>query len=267
MSTPRDRLLVDVARLAALPRERLVILAAGRRGDFTGETGVVPGAIPVTLEDDLAGEAHGVRGRLPLPEPAALTERLRRWGVHDDSVVVVYAATPTTTPSVATRAWFVLRWAGLPDVRLLDGGADAWRRAGYPLVPPLPLAGAPGTATARPGHLPTLDADEAALAARRGPLYDTRSGDQFALGHIPGAASLPVGQVFRDGRLLPPQELAARVGYTGDDGPPPAAYCGGGVAATGVAFAFATLGVTVPVYVASWSGWTADADRPVATGA
>lgn len=267
MLTPRDRLLVDVARLAALPRERLVVLAAGRRAEFTGETAVVPGAIRVTLEDDLAGEPDGVRGRLPLPEPAALTERFRRWGVHDDSVVVVYAATPATSPSVATRAWFVLRWAGLRDVRVLDGGADAWQHAGHPLAPPLPEAEKPGTATARPGHLPTLDADGAALAARRGPLYDTRSGDQFALGHIPGAVSLPVGEVFRNGRLLPTEDLAARIGHTGDDEPAPAAYCGGGVAATGVAFAFATLGVTVPVYVASWSGWTADADRPVETGA
>ncbi|MDQ7907396.1 rhodanese-like domain-containing protein [Phytohabitans sp. ZYX-F-186] len=264
MSTPRDRLLIDAERLAALPRERLVVLAAGRRDDFAaaGQQQVIPGALPVVLEDDLAGDPDGVHGRLPLPTPAALTQRLRRWGVHDDSVVVVYAATPKTTPSVATRAWFVLRWAGLPDVRLLDGGVEAWTRAGKPLAAPLHGA-EPGTATATPGHLPTLDADEAALAAGNGRLYDTRSAGQYALGHIPGAASLPVGRVFQDGRLLPPDELAAIA--AGTDAP--AAYCGGGVAATGVAFAFATLGVTVPVYVASWSGWTADTARPVETKA
>jgi thiosulfate/3-mercaptopyruvate sulfurtransferase len=46
----------------------------------------------------------------------------------------------------------------------------------------------------------------------------------------------------------------------------PAAYCGSGVTAARMALAGATAGIDVDVYVGSWSGWTADPTRPVATG-
>ncbi|MEV8517741.1 rhodanese-like domain-containing protein [Dactylosporangium sp. NPDC051484] len=208
------------------------------------------------LEEDFAAPADGERGRLPLPDVRSLTDRIRSWGIDGDTPVIVYAARGELV-SAATRAWFVLRWAGLSDVRLLDGGLDAWRAEGggtEDIATTAPAA--PGTFVASSGHLPTIDADRAARFGAQGHLLDARDEAAYDGGHIPGAR-LVASPVFDNGRLNSAQTLRSAL-------PTPAAvYCGAGVSATTVAFAYATLGRTVPVYVASWSGWTADADRPI----
>jgi thiosulfate/3-mercaptopyruvate sulfurtransferase len=58
-----------------------------------------------------------------------LSDTFTRTGIHADSIVVVYSPSADGV-NVATRAWCVLRRAGLADVRVLDGGLDAWVAAG-----------------------------------------------------------------------------------------------------------------------------------------
>ena len=100
--------------------------------------GHIPGAPHLPLEPALAGLA-GERGRHPLPDPEVLQEHLRRCGVDDDSSIVVY---DQQTSLAAGRAWWILRWAGLTDVRVLDGGLAAWVAAGFPVATasPAPMA-------------------------------------------------------------------------------------------------------------------------------
>src|SRR4051794_32053168 len=114
----------------------------------------IPGAVYADLESELAAPADPVRGRHPLPELEVLQEAARRWGLDDDSPVVVYDAVANLS---AARAWWVLRWAGVRDVRLLDGGLDAWRAAAYELEAG-PATDRHGTVTLRPGALEALDA-------------------------------------------------------------------------------------------------------------
>ena len=90
----------------------------------------LPGAPHLDLDAALAGPP-GARGRHPLPDPAVLEAALRAAGVGDDDEVVVY---DQATSLAAGRAWWVLRWAGHPQVRVLDGGLEAWRRAGMPVT-------------------------------------------------------------------------------------------------------------------------------------
>lgn len=119
--------------------------------------GHVPGAVYVSLDDELAAHGEPEEGRHPLPSPAAFQASARRWGLDDDRAVVVY---DDWNSFAAARAWWMLADAGV-DVRVLDGGWRAWRDAGLPLETRT-AAPAPGNITLAAGRLPRLDIDEAA---------------------------------------------------------------------------------------------------------
>jgi thiosulfate/3-mercaptopyruvate sulfurtransferase len=232
--------------------------------------GHVPGAVYVDLEDELAAHGEPTDGRHPLPAVADLQASARRWGVDDGDAVVVYDGDGNLS---AARAWWLLRWAGVADVRLLDGALPAWVDAGQPLdthdVEP-----APGNVTLTAGALPTIGPDEA--AAFGGVLLDARAAERFRgetepvdpkAGHIPGAVSAPTtGNLTPDGRFRPAGELRERFAAVGADGTRPvAAYCGSGVTAAHEVAALAIAGIDASLYPGSWSQWS-NLDLPVATG-
>jgi thiosulfate/3-mercaptopyruvate sulfurtransferase len=268
--------LVEPAALLALLHDpRLVLLDVRWRLDAPDgrpayREGHLPGAVYVDLDGDLAGEPGGTRGRHPLPEAADLEAAARRWGVRQDSVVVAYDDLGGMS---AARAWWLLRDAGV-DVRVLDGGLAAWRRAGLPLEQG-DVRPEPGDVRLAPGSLPVIDADGA--AAFDGSLLDARAGERYRgevepvdprAGHIPGAMSVPTaGNLDADGRFLDAAALRARFASLGVrlDGPV-AVYCGSGVTASHELLALAVAGVDGALYPGSWSAWSNDPDRPAATG-
>jgi thiosulfate/3-mercaptopyruvate sulfurtransferase len=268
-------------RLAAGERPVLLdvrwSLAGADRDGY--RAGHLPGAGFLDLDAELAGPP-GAAGRHPLPDPAVLQDALRRAGVDDGSAVVVY---DERDASAAARAWWLLRWAGLADVAVLDGGYQAWVAAGLPVEsgpPAKPGPGArgrPGSVTVRPGGLPTVDADGAAgLAVRPGSvLLDARAAARYrgevepidpVPGHIPAAVNLPYTELLEpDGRLRPPESLAAALAAAGaGPGAPAAAYCGSGVTACLLVLAGAVAGVELALYPGSYSEWCA-LGRPVDT--
>ncbi|MHA7132226.1 sulfurtransferase [Oerskovia turbata] len=282
----RDAVLVSAEALRA-------DLAAGARGlvllDVRWALGVtdgreqhlaghVPGAVFVDLETELAARPSPARGRHPLPDLADLQAAARRWGVRAGSRVVAYDAVGATS---AARAWWLLRWAGVTDVRLLDGGLDAWTAAGFPLESG-DVVPEPGDVVLSQGELPTLTPDDAARLASSGGgvLLDARAGERFRgevepvdprAGHVPGAVSAPTtGNLGPDGRFLDEGALRERFAGLGVRGGPDqevGVYCGSGVTAAHEVAALATLGVDAALYAGSWSQWSNDETRPVATGA
>jgi thiosulfate/3-mercaptopyruvate sulfurtransferase len=235
--------------------------------------GHLPTAVFTDLDRDLAGPP-GPGGRHPLPEPAAFQAAMRAAGVRQDRAVVVYDDADST---IAARGWWTLRYFGHQNVRVLDGGYRAWGRAGHAVTQAEP-GPAPGDFTARPGHMPALDAAGAQATALTGRLLDARSAERYrgetepvdpVAGHIPGAVSAPtIGNVNADGTFAGAAELAARFAALGvsGDGPAVGAYCGSGVTAAHEVLALALAGVPAALYVGSWSNWVADPDRPIATG-
>jgi thiosulfate/3-mercaptopyruvate sulfurtransferase len=152
-------------------------------------------------------------------------------------------------------------------VRLLDGGYQAWIAAGQPVSTAEPEP-EPGDVVLSPGHLPVLDADEAAALAARGQLYDARGQGQFAAGRIPGAVAAPTTESLTAGGLLRDEPaLRDRFAALGIDGSKPVGvYCGGGVAGAHELAVLASLGLPAALFVGSFSAWSADPARPVETG-
>ncbi|WP_371630773.1 sulfurtransferase [Streptomyces sp. NBC_00341] len=234
------------------------------------EAGHIPGAVYVDLDSELAGPA-GSGGRHPLPEPAQFGAVMRRAGVGRDSSVIVYDGGQGWA---AARAWWLLRWTGHRDVRVLDGGLAAWTGELSKETP----APAEGDFVPEPGALPLLDADGAAALASSGLLLDARAAERYrgdvepidrVGGHIPGAVSAPtVENVGADGRFLSAQTLAARFTGLGADGDAVdvGVYCGSGVSGAHEVLALEVAGFTAALYAGSWSQWSADEIRPVATG-
>ena len=234
--------------------------------------GHIPGARFVDLDRELAGPPGP--GRHPLPDAGAFGAAMRAAGVSAEHGVVVYDA---GTSVAAARAWWVLRYFGHPDVRVLDGGIDAWVAEGLPVTSEEP-APAAGDFVPSPGHMPLLDASGAAELARTGLLLDARAAERFrgevepvdaVAGHIPGARSAPTTEnVDASGRFLDPQRLGERFTALGaSPGVPVGAYCGSGVTAAHEVLALTIAGVQNPsLYVGSWSDWITDRSRPIATG-
>lgn len=237
----------------------------------------IPGARYADLERDLSGEVvPGVTGRHPLPRPQHLIEKLRNWGLNNDSDIVLYDDGPG---AFAARAWWLLAWLGKRDgVYLLDGGFEAWREAGLPLDSSVP-ADMAGNFSGQPDDSLIMDATQ--LSSRLDtpdlPLIDARALPRFlgevepidpVAGHIPGASCAPFTEnLDATGRFLQPNELHARFDrlLAGRAPETLVAYCGSGVTACHNLFALCLAGYPLAkLYPGSWSEWITDSQRPVA---
>jgi thiosulfate/3-mercaptopyruvate sulfurtransferase len=239
------------------------------------ESAHIPGAVYVSLDDDLSDHSVEGRGRHPLPSGRAVQAAARRWGLSDGQPVVVY---DDWNRAGSSRAWWVLRAAGLGDVRILDGGLAAWRAAGGAIESGA-VSPAPGNLTVAyddlyEGAMPTLTAEQAPGVEV---LIDARAPERFRgdaepvdvrAGHIPGARNLPSTALlseyglFRDGEGLAELFLQHGAGA----GAQPGVYCGSGVTAAVVVAALAASGRDAALFPGSWSQWSADSSLPVARG-
>lgn len=266
------RALLDAKTPVAVLDVRWTLAGPERRAYAEGH---IPGAHFVSVDDDLSAlhGHHSIHGRHPLPDAADLQQVMRRCGVSTGHPVVVYDAQGGTS---AARAWWLLRYFGHDDVRVLDGGYPAWVADGEPVSTETPRPGH-GDFVARPGGMRLLDSEAAATFAREGLLLDARAPERYAgehepvdpvAGHVPGAVNLPATDlVDDDGRLLPHDQLLSRFEKAGYDGREVAAYCGSGVNAAATVLALEVAGVHgAALYADSWSGWITDPHRPVATG-
>jgi len=247
--------------------------------------GHLPGARFVDLNDDLAGPpGSGAGGRHPLPEPAVCEAAMRAAGLRQGQLAVAYDDGDAT---IAARLWWLLRYFGHDSAAVLDGGLAAWAAAGLPVTTEVPDP-EHGSFTVGPGGgMPVLDDAGASRIARSGFLLDARAADRYrgevepidkVAGHIPGAISAPArANVTRDGLFLSRAELEARFGGLGlprpselapepGESPLIGAYCGSGVNAAQEVLALELAGLRAALYVGSWSAWSADPSRPVATG-
>ena len=255
-----------------------VLLLAAEQG-YTSQPGRerylrehIPGAGFINLSEDWSDTRSPYNNTLPQID--ALAEAIGRDGISNDNLVVLYSSSHLMW---ATRAWWLLRYAGHTNVKVLNGNLAAWLDAGLPVE-----AGAKvyAAATFSPSEradvfvstaemvagmeegVCTVNALSPALYEGTGEFYYGRRG------HIPGSRSLYFSDLLENEFFLPAEQLHQTLEARGMlSAPRTLIYCGGGIAATLEGFACALVGQeNVGVYDGSMSEWAANEELPLTLG-
>lgn len=264
-------------RPAGWRHDRLLVVEAAwvRPGESAAyERGHLPGAVLLNTEDLENGYP-----RWQLRPVGELQAVLGQAGLVPESTVVVYGRSVIA----AARVWWVLGYAGVADVRLMDGGFEAWRDAGHEVEIARPSVQAVSFAAEPRMHwLATTEEVKARVAAGDAWLGDVRSVEEFtgrtsgysyldARGRLPGALHLGDADdhsplyATRDGRLRPPGDVLALWQKQGlpmrDDArafrKEVVLYCGGGWRSSLAFFHAWRLGLdNVRNYSDGWAGWS-----------
>jgi thiosulfate/3-mercaptopyruvate sulfurtransferase len=242
--------------------------------------GHIPGALFMSVDDDLSGPKTGKNGRHPLPDPEVFAAKLSASGVGPGTQVVAYDNEGNV---FASRLWWMLRhWLGHGKVAVLDGGLAGWKRAKQPLnaeAPSFP----PASFVPHPRNEGQVDAGFilSRLSDPKVLMLDARSEERFSGemetidpvgGHIPGAVNRfyfdnldDAGIYFKPAGELRAEFDALLAGRAPGD---VIQQCGSGVTACHNILAMELAGLPgSTLYVGSWSEWCADPSRPRATGA
>ena len=248
----------------------------GRRNYLAGH---IAGAVFADLNLDLAlPHLPGKTGRHPLPSVEQTATLFSRLGIRPGVQVVAYDDLGGALAAV--RTWWMLRWLGHEAAALLDGGWQAWQRAGYPVRAGEETRPARQfTALPRPGLIATTAEVDALRLDPHYRVMDARAPERFrgenetidpVAGHIPGAISAPYGgNLTPDGTFRSAEQLLKR--YQRILGQVPVensiSYCGSGVTSIHNILSMLHAGLGEGrLYVGSWSEWITDPSRPIATG-
>lgn len=244
----------------------------GSQGHHTYREGHLPGAVFIDVDADLAAPPTPRAGRHPLPTPERFADALGARGIGPEDRVVAY---DTSGGTIAARLVWMLRAIG-QDAAVLSGGLAAWDgplEAGEVRRPQVARTPVPW-----PAEL-LADADEVATLAGSADavVVDARAPARFrgesepidaVAGHVPGARNLPTAELMdAEGRLVGDTAIRTRADELGvGQAREVVAYCGSGVTACFDLLALESVGIRGRLYPGSWSAWSGDPERAVATG-
>lgn len=219
----------------------------------------IPGAYYFDLEKDLSSpvKAHG--GRHPLPDFEQLEQTLRRAGATQHTTIVVY---DDSRMAYAARAWWLFKFMGANDVRILDGGYKAWIAANYALDRREPNVKAGNfKANTQAGWI--INRDDI-LYADDLQMIDSREARRYQgleepidpiAGHIEGAVNFFWQDVTDEQGFIKDIDWQKNHWQSLPQTENIAAYCGSGVTACVNIFSLHLCGINAKLYPGSWSDW------------
>lgn len=222
-------------------------------------TGHIPGAYFLDLEKDLSGEIGKHGGRHPLPDAETLGNKLRSAGINHHSQIVVY---DDSRMGYAAHAWWLLRYFGLQEVVILDGGFNSWVNSGGAIDRREPALKR-GNIELHSQEDWIVNRDDILRADSVFTLIDSREAKRFrgeeepvdpVAGHIPGAINyFWQDATTEEGFIKPIEEQQHRwKDLTSDN---LVVYCGSGVTACVNVLSLEMIGIKAKLYPGSWSDW------------
>ena len=261
---PRAELLVEAADLTkAEAASRFLILDSRSRTSY--REGHLPGAVWL---DAVAWTRSFKDGR----DRDEWAKRIGTLGIDGRKPIVIYGLGRSQDP---VRMWWILRYWGVKDARLLNGGWNAWQAAGGRIEKE---ANAPRAVEFKPmtrsERLSTKKQILELLKDKPPQIVDARSLKEYCglaetakrNGAIPGALRLEWTDTFdKDGRFKSAKELEKLFKAAGIDPKKPAiTYCQSGGRASVLAFTLELMGGDdVRNYYRSWAEWGNDKETPI----
>ena len=269
----RSSMIVSTEWLAEhLQDKSLVLLHVGDKKDY--DTAHIPGAQFIQTSDISTPRGSGLI--LELPPVEELKATFEKFGVTDNSRIIVYFGKDWVTPT--SRIYFTLDYLGLGErTSILDGGLPAWIAEKRPVTTDVTSIRA-GNFTPHANPKLVVDAKwvsanlnkpgVAILDARDAKFYTGESaGSMPRAGHIPSAKSIPFGSLVEESNKFKGEEALRQIfvnaGVKENDSV--ATYCHIGQQASLLYFVAKYLGYDAHLYDGSFDDWSRRADLPVET--
>lgn len=233
----------------------------------------IEGAFHIDLKEDMTRPltAHG--GRDPLPEDMnTFKAKLENFGINNDTEIIVYDE--DIVP--ASRFWWMCKYIGLDNVKLLDGGINAWLAKGFGLTTEIPELPQNGSIIMNIRHDMVVDINDIkeAIGKEDTLIIDSRSpiryrGEEepidFKAGHMPSAKNYFYENVLEmDGRYKSLE--AIKENFKAIKEAVVICHCGSGVSAPVNIIALDEIGISAKLYVGSWSDYITYEDSVVEVG-
>ena len=220
----------------------------------------IPGAYYLDVDGDLAGSkgAHG--GSRPVPAVDEFVGKIEAMGIGNDTSVVLYDENMIT----ASRAFWMFKYIGHKDVRIVNGGYKAWLEAGGETTNEIPAVGESRyEAQVRKEIYSSIERVRENIEERSFGLVECRSHDRYLgnnepfysrAGHIPSAICIDSKSLLTEGRLKPVEELKEIMGRV-EDYEDVTFYCGSGINAALDYVVYDELGGRSRIYIGGFSDW------------
>jgi thiosulfate/3-mercaptopyruvate sulfurtransferase len=224
--------------------------------------GHIKNAYYFDIDTDFSGEKKIHGGARPVPDLAVLGQKLEAIGVTMDSTLVCY---DDRTYSSA-RAWWQFKYMGFKKVYILNGGYEAWRHMGLPVVtePPAPRNGGQVRITPNNGMYGDIDYVKKAAGNPQIIHIDSReyrryTGEYEPLyaksGHIPGAVSRYWQELLNDDGTIKDKAALEEMFRFAKPAKEVLTSCGSGIDGAMNFVILDELGYKARLYVGSISDW------------
>ncbi|UUV18157.1 sulfurtransferase [Fusobacteria bacterium ZRK30] len=231
----------------------------------------IDGSFFIDLDRDLAGEKKEHGGSRPLPEIKEFIKKIERLGITRDSSIVVYDEEMVT----AARAFWMFKYIGHEDVKILDGGYPEWLKEGGTVAKentPLPLHSKYDFEILKNIYA-DIDEVKEAIEKKNISLVECRSYERYLgqnepfyskPGHIPTALSIDSKSLLKGGKVRSVEELneifrrlknSKNIVFS----------CGSGVNASLDYAVYSEFFSNGKVYIGSYSDWTSYPENSIET--